>query len=124
LTGSTRYARSGFEALVDVGIIVLAHFRNPARKHAAQLQLDALTLKRRILIPVSTYMGAYIIMTRYLKLRSVDVAKALLKTPSVESPAFYENLSKDIVEKAILSASELKVSSRDLYDRRRAGGES
>jgi hypothetical protein len=69
-------------------------------------------------------MGAYIIMTRYLKLRSVDVAKALLKTPSVESPAFYENLSKDIVEKAILSASELKVSSRDLYDRRRAGGES
>ena len=115
LTGSMRYAKLEFEALVDVGIIVLAHFRNPARKYAAQLLLDALTLKRRILIPVSTYMGAYIIMTRYLKLKSVNVAKALLKTLSVESPAFYENLPKDIVEKAILSASELNVSSWDCY---------
>jgi predicted nucleic acid-binding protein len=104
-----------FEALVDVGIIVLAHFRNPARRYAAQLLLDALTFKRRILIPVSTYMGAYIIMTRYLRLRSVNVAKALLKTLSVESPAFYENFPKDIVEKAMLSASELNVSSWDCY---------
>jgi len=85
LTGSMRYAKLEFEALVDVGIIVLAHFRNPARKYAAQLLLDALTLKRRILIPVGTYMEAHIIMTKYLKLRSVNVAKALLKTLSVES---------------------------------------
>ena len=53
-----RSAKLGFEALVDVGIIVLAHFRNPARKYAAQLLLDALTLKKHILIPVSTYLGA------------------------------------------------------------------
>jgi hypothetical protein len=51
-----RSAKLEFEAVVDVGIIVLAHFRNPARKYAAQLLLDALTLKRLILIPVSTYM--------------------------------------------------------------------
>ena len=115
LIRSMRSAKLEFEALVDVGIIVLAHFRNPARRYAAQLLLDALTFKRRILIPVSTYMGAYIIMTRYLRLRSVNVAKALLKTLSVESPAFYENLPKDIVEKAMLSASELNVSSWDCY---------
>ncbi len=110
-----RSTKLGFEALVDVGIIVLAHFRNPARKHAAQLLLDALTLKKRILIPVSTYLGAYIIMTRYLKLRSSHVAKALLKTISVESPAFYEILPKSVAEKAIASASELSVSSWDGY---------
>jgi predicted nucleic acid-binding protein len=115
LTGNTRSAKSGFEALVDVGIIVLAHFRNPARKYADQLLLDALTLKNRILIPVSTYLGAYIIMTRYLKLRSGHVAKALLKTLSVESPAFHGNLSKAVAEKAIASASELGISSWDCY---------
>jgi predicted nucleic acid-binding protein len=105
----------GFEALADVGIIVLAHFRNPARKYAAQLLLDALTLKKRILIPVSTYLGAYIVMTRYLKLRSSNVAKALLKTLSLESPAFYGNLSKAVAEKAIASASDLGISSWDCY---------
>jgi predicted nucleic acid-binding protein len=110
-----RSAKLGFEALADVGIIVLAHFRNPARKYAAQLLLDALTLKKRILIPVSTYLGAYIVMTRYLKLRSSHVAKALLKTLSLESPAFYGNLSKAVAEKAIASASDLGISSWDCY---------
>jgi len=101
--------------LVDVGIIVLAHFRNPARKYVAQLLLDALTLKKRILVPVNTYLGAYVIMTRYLKLRSDRVAKALLKTLSVESPAFYGNLPKAVAEKAVATASELNVSSWDGY---------
>jgi len=59
LTESMRSAKLEFEAVVDVGIIVLAHFRNPARKYAAQLLLDALTLKRLILIPVSTYMSLH-----------------------------------------------------------------
>ena len=54
-------------------------------------------------------------MTKYLKLRSVDVAKALLKTLSVESPAFYGSLPKAVAEKAIASASELDISSRDCY---------
>ncbi|MBS7633992.1 type II toxin-antitoxin system VapC family toxin [Candidatus Bathyarchaeota archaeon] len=115
MTGNTRFARLGFEAAVDVGIVVLAHFRNPARRYAAQLLLDALTLKKRILIPVSSYLGAYVIMTRYLKLRSDRVAKALLKTLSVESPAFYENINKTVAEKALASASELNISSWDCY---------
>jgi len=115
LTRNMRSAKLGFEALVDVGIIVLAHFRNPARKYAAQLLLDALTLKKRILIPVSTYLGAYIIMTKYLKLRSANAAKALLKTLSVESPAFYGILPKAVAEKAIALASELDISSWDCY---------
>ena len=115
MTGNLRSAKLGFEALVDVGIIVLAHFRNPARKYAAQLLLDALTLKKRVLIPVSTYLGAYVIMTRYLKFRSDRVAKALLKTLSVESPAFYGGLPKAVAEKAVASASELNISSWDGY---------
>jgi hypothetical protein len=34
-------------------------------------------------------------MTRYLRLKKEKVAKALLKTLSLESPAFYENVPKD-----------------------------
>lgn len=105
----------GFEALVDVGIIVLAHFKNPARRHAAQLLLEALTLKKRVLIPINTYLGAYVIMTRYLRLRNDYVAKALLKTLSLESLAFYTDIPKTIAEKAIASASELNLSSWDGY---------
>ncbi|RJX15387.1 PIN domain-containing protein [Candidatus Bathyarchaeota archaeon] len=108
-------AKLGFEALIDVGIIVLAHFKNPAREHAAKLLLEALTLKKPVLIPLSTYLGAYVIMTRYLKLRKDSVAKALLKTLSLESPAFYTNIPKSTVEKAVASASELDISSWDGY---------
>jgi len=105
----------GYEAVVDVGIVVLAHFRNPARKHAARLLMEALTLKKPVLIPVSAYLGAYIIMTRYLKLRRESVSRALLRTLSVESPAFYAEIPKNIAEKAIATASELEVSSWDAY---------
>ena len=108
-------ARLGYEAVVDVGIVVLAHFRNPARKHAARLLMEALTLKKPILIPVSAYLGAYIIMTRYLKLRRESVSRALLRTLSIESPAFYAEIPKNIAEKAIATASELEVSSWDAY---------
>jgi predicted nucleic acid-binding protein len=110
-----RYAKLGFEAIVDVGIIVIAHFRNPAREYAAQLLFDALTLKKPILVPVSTYLGAYIIMTKYLKLRRVNVAKALLSTLSIESPAFYDNIPRAVAENAIAMASELNISSWDSY---------
>ncbi|MBS7648064.1 PIN domain-containing protein [Candidatus Bathyarchaeota archaeon] len=115
MTGNTHSAKLGFEAAVDVGIIVLAHFKNPARRYAAQILLEALTLKKRILIPINTYLGAYIIMTKYLKLRSNNVAKALLKTLSIESPAFYGNLPKSVAEKALASASTLNISSWDSY---------
>ncbi|MEM2593503.1 MAG: PIN domain-containing protein [Candidatus Bathyarchaeia archaeon] len=110
-----RSVRSGLEAVVDVGIIVIAHFRNPARKYAAQLLLEAIAMKRPLLIPVSAYLGAYVIMTRYLGLRCDRVARALLETLSLESPAFYESIPKTLAEKAIASASELNISSWDGY---------
>lgn len=105
----------GYEALIDVGIIVIAHFKNPARGYASKLLFDALTLKKRILIPTSTYLGAYIIMTKYLKIKREIVTKTLLKTLSLESPAFYENIPKMVTEKALVSAMELNISSWDSY---------
>ena len=115
LTGSTPYARLGLEGIVDTGIIVLTHFKNPAREHAARLLYEALTFRRRILIPLTTYLGAYIIMTRYLKLRRGKVARSLLETLSLNSPAFYEDVPKVIIERAVATASELNLSPWDTY---------
>ena len=115
MTGNTPSAKLGLEGVVDVGIIVMAHFRNPARRHAAQFLLEALTLKRHDIIPLSAYLGAYVVMTRYLRLRRDRVARALLETLSLESPAFYENIPKTVAEKAIKAASELGISSWDGY---------
>lgn len=110
-TGNTRSGKLGLEGIVDVGIIVMAHFRNPAREFAARFLQDAFSLRRRVTVPLSTYLGAYVIMTRYLRLGRDRVASALAETLSAESPAFYENIPKSVAEKAIRAASELNVSS-------------
>jgi len=115
LTGNTPSVKLGLEGLFDIGIVVMAHFRNPARRYAAQLLLEALTLKRYDIVPLSVYLGAYVIMTRYLRLRRDRVTRALMETLSLESPAFYENIPKAVAEKAIEAASELGISSWDGY---------
>ncbi|MGQ9469490.1 MAG: hypothetical protein ACUVTD_06665 [Nitrososphaerales archaeon] len=65
-------------------MIVVAHFRNPAHKYAARFLQDALSLRRRVMVPLSTYLGAYTIMTRYLRLRRDRVASALVETLSID----------------------------------------
>lgn len=115
MTENMPSVKLGLEGVFDVGIVVMAHFRNPARRYAAQLLLEALTLKRHDIVPLSTYLGAYVIMTRYLRLKRDSVTRALLETLSLESPAFYENIPKAVAEKAIQTASELSISSWDGY---------
>jgi len=109
------YVRSGLEGVVDVGIIVMAHFENPAQEYASEFLRDALTWRRYVIIPLSTYLGAYVIMTKYLKLKRNKVSRALLETLLLPSPAFYGNLPKVVIEKAITTASTLDISSWDGY---------
>jgi len=84
--------RLEFEGVVDVGLIVIAHFKNPAWTYARDFLKDVLGLRKRCTVPLSTYFGAYIIMTRYLKIDRKEVATALVTTLSIDSPAFYENI--------------------------------
>jgi hypothetical protein len=85
---------SGFDGVVDVGLIVIAHFENPAWTYAHDFLRDVLGLKRRCLVPLSTYIGAHVIMTKYLKLPRVAVTKALVTTLSLDSPAFFGDMSR------------------------------
>ncbi len=104
-----------YEAVVDVGIIAVAHFRNPLEEDALRLLKRILAFEVRALIPVSTFLGASIIMTKYLKLPPKDVNDKLRLTLSVNSPAYYEDLKKEDVVRALDLSSYFRIESWDAY---------
>ncbi|MGB7001408.1 MAG: hypothetical protein WBE22_05270 [Halobacteriota archaeon] len=103
------------EGIIDVGIVVLAHFENPARIHAFNFLKPILLWKRKCLIPTSATMGAYHIMTEYLGVDRFSACKALTKTLETKSPAFYEDISVDMVTDALEYALAYKIESWDGY---------
>lgn len=103
------------EGIIDVGIIVIAHFENPARIHAFNFLKPILLWKRKCLIPTSATMGAYHIMTEYLGVDRFSACKALTKTLETKSPAFYEDISVDMVTDALEYALAYKIESWDGY---------
>lgn len=107
--------RLEFESVVDVGLIVIAHFENPAWTYARDFLRDVLGLRKKCIVPRTTYFGAYVIMTKYLKIDRKEVAKALVTTLSIDSPAFYGNISGYIAIEAIKTSEELNISSWDGY---------
>ncbi len=106
---------SGFDGVVDVGLIVIAHFENPACTYAHDFLREVLGLKRRCIVPLSTYIGAHVIMTKYLKLPRIEVTKALVTTLSLDSPAFFGDMSRMTAIGALERADEFKISSWDGY---------
>jgi predicted nucleic acid-binding protein len=96
-------------------LIVIAHFENPARAYARDFLKEVLGLRKRCIVPLSTYFGAYIIMTRYLRIVRKEVAKALVTTLSIDSPAFYENIPRYTAIEAIKTSEGLNISSWDSY---------
>lgn len=103
------------EGIIDVGIVVIAHFENPARIHAFNFLKPILLWKRKCLIPTSATMGAYHIMTEYLGVDRFSACKALTKTLETKSPAFYEDISVDMVTDALEYALAYKIESWDGY---------
>ncbi len=106
---------SGYEAIVDVGVIVVAHFKNPLEEDALKLLKRILSFELRALIPLSLFLGASLIMTKYLRLPFKDVNDKLRETLRVSSPAFYEDLKKDDVIRALENSAYYRVESWDAY---------
>jgi predicted nucleic acid-binding protein len=103
------------EGVIDTGIIVIAHFENPAREEAFQFLREALTWRRRCLIPTTAIVGAYHIMTRYLGVDEASACKALTRTLETRSPALYEDLTIDAALDALTYAIAYKIESWDGY---------
>ncbi|MEM3078497.1 MAG: PIN domain-containing protein [Nitrososphaerales archaeon] len=103
------------EGVMDTGLIVVAHFKNPAREGAFNFLKDALAWRKRILIPVSAILGAYHIMTEYLGINETLACKALTKTLETKSLAFYKDISVDSALDALTYALAYKIESWDGY---------
>lgn len=103
------------EGVIDTGIIVIAHFDNPARKATFNFLKEVLLWRRKCLIPVTTIIGAYHIMTKYLGVEEVSACKALTKTLETRSPAFYEDINIDSALDSLTYALAYRIESWDGY---------
>ena len=113
--GRVQSEKAGIVGVIDVGVVVIAHFENPARLHAFDFLKDILLWKKKCLIPTSAIMGAYHVMTEYLGVDRDSACEALEKTLETRSPAFYEDLSVDMAIDALENAFTYKIESWDGY---------
>jgi predicted nucleic acid-binding protein len=110
-----RLGKDRIEGVVDVGIIVISHFENPAKDVALEFLANVLKWKRKCIIPTSTILGAYHILTRYLKVERASAYDALTRTLKTQSPAFYDDISVEIVLDSLTNALGYNVESWDGY---------
>ncbi|MEM2843715.1 MAG: type II toxin-antitoxin system VapC family toxin [Candidatus Bathyarchaeia archaeon] len=103
------------EGLVDVSIIAIVCFDNPLKEYAITFLSEALTQKKRIVIPVSSIIGAYHITTRYLKASKISVKNVLEKLLATRSPAFYPQISPELALEALEYATYYNIESWDGY---------
>ncbi len=103
------------DGLVDVGIIVIAHFENPAAGHAREFLKKVFLSKIKAGIPLTTFLGAYHIMTKYLRLDPILVSRSLKRTLSLNSPIFIEDILKLDVIRSLEFASYFEIESWDAY---------
>ena len=103
------------EGVVDVGPIVIAHCDNPAKEAMLEFLQKVLLGKIPALIPVTAFLGAYHVLTRYLKLPRQEAVLALEETLDVGGPAFYEGISRVEAKNALKIASISNLESWDGY---------
>ncbi|ADC65274.1 hypothetical protein Ferp_1115 [Ferroglobus placidus DSM 10642] len=100
---------------MDVGLIEISHFENPAKDFVLEFLSDVLKWKKKCIIPTSAILGAYHILTRYLKVEKVSAYEALTRSLKTRSPAFYEDISVDAALDSLTNALGYNVESWDGY---------
>ncbi len=110
-----QHEKDRIEGVVDVGLIVISHFENPAKNHALEFLKEVLLWRKRCLIPVTAFLGAYHILTSYLRVERVAAYEALKKTLETKSPAFYADLNVDLSIEALTNAMGYRIESWDGY---------
>ncbi len=101
--------------VVDVSIIVPVCFDNPLRNYAVEFLAKVLRLEEKALVPTTTILGAYHIVTRYLRVPRRLVKKILTGLVETRSPALYPQVSVREVVEALDIASSYRVESWDAY---------
>jgi predicted nucleic acid-binding protein len=104
-----------FEGIVDIGPIVVAHCDNPSKDKMIEFIADIISGERRAIIPISCFIGAYHVLTRYLRITRQNAVSALEKTLEIDSPAYYEEISRSRAIQAIQFASIYNIQGWDGY---------
>ncbi|MGB9718777.1 MAG: type II toxin-antitoxin system VapC family toxin [Thermoproteota archaeon] len=102
------------EGVVDVSIVVVACFDNPLKEHSVSFLYDVLTHKR-IVLPVTSIIGAYHIVTRYLRVSKILARKVLGGILATRSPALYPQVTPELAADALEYATYYNVESWDGY---------
>jgi len=101
------------EGVVDVGPIVVSHCENPAKEAMTNFLEAVLCGDIPAVIPVTAFLGAYHILTKYLKISRQDALIALEETLNVDSPAFYEGITRTETKNALKISSINNIESWD-----------
>ena len=80
------------EGIIDVGILVLSHCENPAETEMLSFLTDVLKKQIIAIIPYSAFLGAYHIMTSYLKTDRAATANRLFTTAMISRDFFYQTI--------------------------------
>ncbi|MHA1521015.1 MAG: type II toxin-antitoxin system VapC family toxin [Promethearchaeota archaeon] len=103
------------EGVLDVGPIVIAHITNPVQHDMIKFIKEIFDGKRRILMPLSIFVGAYHILTQYLKVSRSDAKSALYATLKLRSPLLYPKINKNQVLASLDFAAIYNIESWDAY---------
>ncbi len=101
--------------VVDVGLIVLSHCENPAKEEAVNFLEKVFLGEVNARIPVTSFIGAYHILTRYLRVRRDLAGKELLKTLELRHPSLIPDVTVDHAVTAIKNAIRFRVEGWDGY---------
>ncbi|TFG18809.1 MAG: PIN domain-containing protein [Promethearchaeota archaeon] len=112
---SSDYNSMHVDGIADVGIIVTAHFVNPIQEKMIQFIEDIIYEKKNVILPLSAFIGAYHILTRYLRVSRYQAKKALQTTLELETPIFYPRIDTGIVKNALDISSVYNIESWDGY---------
>ncbi len=106
---------NSIDGIIDVGCIVIAHFDNPIQTEMVEFLEPVLQWKQHLGIPNSTFLGAFHILTSYLRVSPIDAKSSLLDTFRLVSPCFIADIRKEVVIEALELATCYKVESWDGY---------
>lgn len=110
-----QFQEDRIEGVVDVGLLVIAHFENPAKDHAIDFLEKALLWKKKYLIPNSVFLGAYHILTNYLRVERTAAFHTLKKTLETKSPAFFADINTELTIEGLTNALGYRIESWDGY---------
>lgn len=98
-----------------MGILVPACFENPLEDEGIRFISDVLSGRRPGTIPLTSILGAYHILTRYLRVPRLAVKGVLEGLLRTDSPALYSATPRRIVSDALDYAAAYSIESWDGY---------